>query len=185
MIEPVRASQLLIALCATAIAGSVACRKPAPGNAAIGAEVSANASPSDTAPVAILDRGPCRGFCPTYHVTLYADGTVKFDGRKNVQAIGLHQGTANIAAIQNFLSAARAEGFAALDASYEMDSAGCGQYVTDLPVSSIAVRVGSTLKTVRHDPGCRGAPQLLTSLEFRLDSIANTARWVTGNGEKK
>ena len=35
-----------------------------------------------------LERGPCYGTCPVYRVTIYGDGTVRYDGTNHVRVTG-------------------------------------------------------------------------------------------------
>jgi hypothetical protein len=135
---------------------------------------------ADTALVASLERGPCRGFCPTYRVDVYADGRVKFDGTRNVQSTGPQRKTISSQSVQGLARAIESSGFASADTAYMFESPGCGQYHTDLPVSVLSARVGARMKTIRHDPGCQSAPGFLKSLAARIDSVAGTSLWITG-----
>lgn len=169
-----RASVLqLVAL--TLMATSVACKR----NATV------DAAALDSSLVASLERGPCRGTCPVYRVELYGDGKVRFDGKQHVGTIGTRNGSTTPAAIQDFMRSVAASDFASADTSFVMGSAGCGSYATDLPVSVLSIKVGSRLKTIQHDPGCRNAPKFLRVLAAQLDTAAGIAGWIASPGEKK
>ena len=157
------------------IATSAACKK----NATV------DAVALDSSLVASLERGPCRGTCPVYRVELYGDGKVRFDGKQHVGTIGARNGSTTAAAVQGFMRSVAASAFASADTLFMMGSAGCGSYATDLPVSVLSIKVGSRLKTIQHDPGCRNAPKFLRVLAAQLDTAAGVAGWIVGPGEKK
>lgn len=157
------------------IATSVACKKTA----------TVDAVALDSSLVASLERGPCRGTCPVYRVELYGDGKVRFDGKQHVGTIGTRNGSTTTAAIRDFMRSVAASEFASADTVFMMGSAGCGSYATDLPVSVLSIKVGSRLKTIQHDPGCRNAPKFLRVLAAQLDTAAGVAVWIALPGEKK
>ena len=157
------------------VASSAACKKSA----------TVDAVALDSSLVASLERGPCRGSCPVYRVELYGDGKVRFDGKQHVGTIGSRNGNTPTAAVQGFMRSVAASEFASADTLFMMGSAGCGSYATDLPVSVLSIKVGSRLKTIQHDPGCRNAPKFLRVLAAQLDTAAGVAGWIVGPGEKK
>lgn len=140
---------------------------------------------TDTSLVMSLERGPCRGRCPVYRVDVYGDGKVRFDGKQHVGSLGAQSGTAPVEAVQALVRSIQSGEFATVDTSFVMGSAGCGQYVADLPMSKISAKVGAQMKTVTNDPGCRNAPRFLRTLEAQIDSVARTAQWIAGNGAAK
>ena len=137
----------------------------------------------DSSLVMSLERGPCRGRCPVYRVDVYGDGKVRFDGKQYVGTIGAQNGTAPAAAVQDLLRTIQNSEFSSVDTSFVMGSAACGQYMPDLPMSKLSAKLGTQMKTVHHDPGCRNAPRFLRTLEAQVDSVARTARWIAGNGD--
>ena len=141
------------------------------------------ATSPDTTLVASLERGPCRGFCPAYRVDVFADGRVRFLGERNVERTGAQARTIPLTAVHALMREIESSGFAAADTAYVHESPGCGRYHTDLPVSVLTARVGTRMKTIRHDPGCQGAPGFLQTLQARVDSVAGTSLWITGKGE--
>ena len=157
------------------LAGSYACKKPA----------TVAAPAMDSSLIASLDRGPCQGRCPVYRVELYGSGRVKFDGKQHVASTGVRDGTATSSGVQSFMRAVAASQFATVDTSFVMGSAACGSYVTDLPMMTLSIKVGSRMKSVQYDIGCRNAPKFLRTLEAQLDTTAGTAAWIAGKGEKK
>ena len=131
-----------------------------------------------------LERQPCYGRCPEYVVELFADGRVRYEGRKNVATLG--EKTANIAAgdVTALLKQFADSGFATADSAYVDGSPNCGQYHTDGPQVILAALVGSQLKSVHIDTGCTGRPKYLTALATQVDSVARIAAWI-GSGDNK
>jgi len=134
-------------------------------------------------PVVRLERGACFGRCPQYAVDLFEDGSVRFDGRKNVDSLGTYQASIKAKAVsglqKEFVSAA----FESADSVYAMGSPRCGQYVTDGPQMVLSALIGKALRTVRLDTGCTGAPRFLKTLAARVDSVARTTVWINTNRE--
>lgn len=147
-----------------------------------GAQGSSSDSTAAGPLVAALERGACRGTCPVYRVEVYGDGRVRFEGRDHVAHLGLQTSNVPTVAVRELVEAIQASQFAVADTAYVMNSASCGQYATDLPVSTLSARVGSRVKRVERDPGCRNAPTFLRALEAKVDSVAGSARWVSGTG---
>lgn len=171
MTPRIRCQQVLAAV--LLVSGS-ACARTTPAASAGG----------DSAVVVSLERGPCRGFCPEYHVDVYADGMVRFVGRKNVANAGVQTRTVSAAMVKSLLDRIASSGFATADSAYMYGRPVCGPYITDLPVVTVTAQVASGMKTVQHDPGCSGAPAFLKSIEARIDSVAGTSAWVTGGGTR-
>ncbi|MGV3708987.1 MAG: DUF6438 domain-containing protein [Gemmatimonas sp.] len=147
---------------------------------------SADAAPLDSSLVASLERGPCFGRCPVYKVELYGDGRVRYEGMRFVKDTGKREGATSTAEVQKYLRAVSATQFASADSAYTMENkSACGNFSTDMPVAVLTVKLAGGLKTVRHDPGCRGAPEYLRTLEAQLDTVTRSATWISGNGEQK
>jgi hypothetical protein len=155
---------LLVAASATLVA---ACARPAtPG-------------PSAAAAVRItLERGPCFGTCPVYSVTLDGSGAVLFEGRRFVADTGISTGRVPPARIDSLVAALTAGRYFDFADRYTAGEPGCERYATDLPSVITEVRAGGRTKRVEHDHGCMEAPQALTVLEGRIDSVAGVARWI-------
>ncbi len=167
-----RRSRVTIALCAM-MSAVLACRSnPAPDATAASVAVR-------------LERGPCFGNCAEYVVEIFDDGTVRFDGRKNVNALGAQRGSIAVSAVralqQQFVSA----GFASLDTAYVEGAKGCGRFLSDGPRTVIGARSSTTMKIVQHDAGCTTAPRVLGALAAQVDSVARTSAWTTGTGGNK
>lgn len=180
-------TSLAAALC-IALAACTQKAQPNADSAGSSAGAAANISPAaavDTSLVMTLERGPCRGTCPVYRVDLYADGKVRFDGKQHVGKTGMQNGTADVAQVGDLLRKFQGEEFSKVDTLFDMGSPACGSYIPDLPYSKVSAKVGTGMKTVHHDPGCRNAPPFLRTLEAQIDSVARTAQWIAGTGDAK
>ncbi len=136
-----------------------------------------------TTPVVRLERGACFGRCPQYAVDVFENGSVRFDGRKNVDSLGAHHASVKAKAVSALQKEFASAAFASADSVYGMGSPGCGQYVTDGPQMVISAMIGKTMHTVKLDTGCTGAPRFLKMLAARVDSVARTSVWINTNGE--
>jgi hypothetical protein len=142
------------------------------------AQPAVTAAGSDTTLVVAVERAPCFGFCPVYSVELFESGRVKFTGERNVAVVGTATDTISAAAVDSLKRLISESGFAAFDTAYVLDSPGCGQYATDMPVITLKARVNDALKTVRHELGCRGGPAAIASIAARVDTVTGTAKWI-------
>ena len=172
-------------LTAFSLAATAGCtqKSAAVADTAATAVAPAIANAVDTSMVVALERGPCRGRCPVYRVELYGDGNVRFEGKQYVARMGAQRGTTTPAAIQELLRGINASEFTTIDTSFVMGSAACGQYMPDLPMSTLSAKIGTQIKRVQLDPGCKNAPRSLRAFEAQVDSIAQTAKWIAGAGD--
>src|SRR5262245_5599714 len=88
------------------------------------------AQPAPGEPVIKIQRFPCYGRCPEYIVELFADGRVRYQGKRSVATLG--EKTASIPAgdVTLLLKAFADSGFAKADSAYVEGSTHCGQYHT-------------------------------------------------------
>jgi Domain of unknown function (DUF6438) len=132
-----------------------------------------------------LERGPCFGRCPEYVVEILDDGTVRFEGKKNVASTGAKRSTIAVTAVRALQQQFTTAGFAALDSAYVEGAKGCGRYLPDGPRTVLGARGSTSMKSVQHDAGCTSAPRVLQTLAAQVDSVARTSAWVTGTGGSK
>lgn len=125
-----------------------------------------------------LERTACFGTCPVYRVSIAGNGAVTFEGRRHVRREGVATARIGPAQVRGLLAAVEEAGFFSLADRYEYGEPTCAEYATDNPSAITSIAVGGRTKTVRHDYGCSGAPEQLTVLEARIDSIANSNRWI-------
>ena len=136
--------------------------------------------PRDT--LITLERTPCFGECPSYKLTISADGTVVYEGRQDVKQSGTIKSRISRAQIKQLVAEFERVNYFSLRDSYSGEV--CPETWTDHPSAVTSLRLNGRSKTVRHYHGCKGLAELakLTDLERRIDRIVNTARWVNGAG---
>src|SRR5258708_17436292 len=127
-----------------------------------------------------LERGVCFGTCPSYIVTLAADGTVTWEGRDFVKTKG--KATAHIKP-EDFNKLVREFErikFATLDDKYQPGTPSCGPSATDMPSAQTSIHLNGKTKSVLHYYGCRDSEVLraLTALERKIDEVIDTAKWI-------
>lgn len=118
-----------------------------------------------------LERGPCYGSCPVYGVTLYGDGTVRYDGKDHVRIRGSQTAVIAPDAVKSLVEEIERNGFYSLNDAYTQVS------VTDAPSAVLYVATDGKKKQVRHYLGDFKAPKILQVLENRVDELAGTGRW--------
>jgi hypothetical protein len=134
--------------------------------------------PPDT--LITLERTPCYGTCPSYKLTISADGSVVFEGLRFVKKIGAAQSKISQDDVKNLIEKFDEIEYFKLRNRYQDPNDGCDEYVTDNPSANTSIRLNGKSKSVRHYYGCRG-PQVLealTKLEEAIDIAANTAQWL-------
>ncbi|MFL6282250.1 MAG: DUF6438 domain-containing protein [Pyrinomonadaceae bacterium] len=139
----------------------------------------AQAVPRDT--VITLERTECFGTCPVYKVSVSADGTVTFDGKKNVEKKGVATGKINEAEVGRLVAGFEAVNYFSLRDAYTPRSGNCPEVATDLPSANTSITTGGKSKAVQHYHGCRGSKEELeglTELENKIDEAADTRQWV-------
>ena len=177
MTQPRAWSRMLVMAASASFAGACA-RPPSPEPSAAGPSAAAGQGGADSAVRITLERGPCFGTCPVYSVTLDGSGAVLFEGRRFVADTGISTARVPPARIDSLVAELTAGGYFDFADRYRAGEPGCEQYATDLPSVNTEVRAGSRSKRIEHDHGCMEAPQALTTLEGRIDSVAGVARWI-------
>lgn len=177
MTRPRLSTRTLLVAASAALA--VACARPAtPGPSAARPSGTAGQPTTDSAVRITLERGPCFGTCPVYSVTLDGSGAVLFEGRRFVADTGISTGRVPPVRIDSLVAELTAGGYFAFADRYAAGEPGCERYATDLPSVITEVRAGGRSKRIEHDHGCMEAPQALTALEGRIDSVAGVASWI-------
>ncbi len=115
-----------------------------------------------------LGLGPCFGPCPVYAVTLMGDGTLKFNGGRNVLFSGRHVTHVSPDLARTLLEKFRQAGFTAARDEYGFNE--------DMPMAVTTVMVGQKVKSIMGD-----APPEIRKASEDLRALAE--RWVIGNDE--
>lgn len=124
--------------------------------------------PIGTADVIELTRGYCFGSCPVYTVQVRGDGTVTWHGKKYVAVRGEAAGRIQVSEARDLISSFRSNGFWNLCGSYRRP-------ITDQATVSTRLSIAGQTKSVLNYADA--APEWLSKLEGRIDSIADTHRW--------
>lgn len=123
-----------------------------------------------------LERTACFGFCPIYKITIHGDGTVEYDGERNVTVTGHQTSQLTQAQLAELVAAFQQAGYFDLKENYTAP-------VTDLPSTITSFSFEGRSKLITNYGGCtidssERAPQALCDLEAKIDSLANSAQWV-------
>jgi hypothetical protein len=122
-----------------------------------------------------LERGPCFGTCPVYKVTLYGDGTVRYDGKDHVRVMGSQTAVIAPDKVKELAEEIERSGFFSLRDSYTEVS------VTDAPLVVVYVAIDGKKMQVKHYLGDFKAPKALEALESKVDEVAGTGRWTAAS----
>lgn len=120
--------------------------------------------------LASLERTTCYGDCPYYEVKVYSNGVVVYNGRKNVEYLGLHEGVLSQNKIRQLLEKAKSVGYAYLENKYPIKGLG----IIDFPVCITSVKEGERKKMVynRND-----SPQGLIEYQNFFDELIEDVEW--------
>ena len=141
-----------------------------------------------------LTRSACFGSCPDYKVSIDGAGNVVFSTReapadpvsgvhrefsfgRGVLVEGVHRATIDRATLDALIAQFRDARFFGLKKEYFYS-------VTDNPTQVVRFASGGSEMTVTDYVGtAAGLPPAAKALEQAIDAAADTARWVSGNGE--
>ena len=130
--------------------------------------------------VITLQRGACEKRCAVYKIVVFADGTLIYDGQYYVHRIGLVLDKVDVAAIRRLIEDFQAINYFNLEDEYGYRSEeGCSSILSDAPVAITSIVTGGKSKSIIHHHRCVGPiPGQLTHLEDKIDTLANTVRWI-------
>lgn len=130
-----------------------------------------NAQESDVKPVITLQRTPCFGTCPVYTISIFADGTVVYNGENHVTVTGEQTSQIDPATVELMVKAFEDAGYFDWKEAYDMMN------VTDLPgVITSVTRDGETHQINRYT-GDYTAPLALPFLEQWIDIMTTSNLW--------
>lgn len=119
-----------------------------------------------------LERQPCFGACPVYTITIYADGTVVYNGERFVEVEGEQTSSIPPETVEKLVTIFEEAGY------FDWEDEYVEQTVTDLPyVVTSVTRDGETKQITRYT-GDTNAPIELPYLENWIDEIVNSQQWV-------
>jgi hypothetical protein len=123
------------------------------------------------APLITMERTQCKGMCAEYKLSIYADGTVIYEGKANVSKAGFWRATVPKERVDELAAQFDRIGFTALQPSY-------GGGLSQNPVAILSYRHSDSTKTVSHDEGSPFSPKALTALEDEVDNAVQSVNWV-------
>ena len=131
-------------------------------------------------PVITLERGACFGSCPVYKLSIFADGSVEYEGKEFVRVKGKAKGQITTEALEELVREFEKIDYFKLDDNYQPGNKNCPEGWTDYPSAITSLNGKEKQKTIRHYHGCKGSTVLdqLTALEDKIDEVVNTKRWI-------
>ena len=127
-----------------------------------------------------MHRSGCYGPCPIYTVTANADGSVSFDGERDVKVKGTSSGSITKDDYDYLVRSIKRLQFSTWRDQYRFEKDGCKSVWTDNPTVDIVVATKSSKKHVSYYYGCRGfaLPSKIDLLSRIIDDVADTQKWV-------
>ncbi len=121
-----------------------------------------------------LKRTSCYGKCPVYHIKLYSNGTVTYDGKANVEKIGNYVSYCEPESIEAVFTAAAEANYFVLRSQYPED----GRKISDLPKTITYLKRDGLEKRVIDN---FDAPANLVDFEKWLEVFFNDLEWSSSN----
>ncbi len=121
-----------------------------------------------------LWRDACFGPCAVYDLVIHDDGSVGYNGYRNVERKGAQQGQADPVALKALRKRLQRPSFSKLVGDYWVNSPSCGHWTSDMAKVVIAVWSQGRWQLIKHDYGCHAAPHELHNLEDQIDKAART-----------
>ncbi|AFL86574.1 hypothetical protein Terro_0224 [Terriglobus roseus DSM 18391] len=124
-----------------------------------------------------LESTVCGGRCPGYTVTLHGDGRVEYTGVSYVLVPGTHVAHIDRKAVRDLLDEFRRADFLSARPRYVAD-------VTHASAQTITLRYeGKEWQVYSYFGFSAGLPEVVGSLQEKIDKATGTERWVAGNAE--
>jgi len=130
-----------------------------------------NTVPFTPTVVAGLKREACYGKCPAFELKLYSDGTVKYNGKANVQNLGCFIAYAGKQMVVEIQTRAEAIGYFNLNDQYPLAGK---QQIYDVPKTTTFIKVDGREHRIsnRHD-----SPPALFKFENYIESLIENLTW--------
>ena len=117
-----------------------------------------------------LERTMCFGTCPAYRVSVRDDGTVTYEGREHTKVSGQATWKIDPAAVRALAKEMQDAGYFELQDEYRA-------MVTDHPTVYTSLTIGGRTKKIQDYVA---GPPKLKDLELRIDEVAGTKKYVSG-----
>jgi hypothetical protein len=127
-----------------------------------------------------IKRDACDGSCPTYSMTVFADGTYFWLGEENVAKKGYLYGKFQVNKYEQAMQVLNAAKYQEYRDRYHFKEDGCKEVWTDNPAVHILVKTLSSTKEISYYHGCRGFTKEseLHKLEKKIDEIFETNKLI-------
>ncbi|HYX72040.1 MAG TPA: DUF6438 domain-containing protein [Nitrososphaera sp.] len=139
--------------------------------------------PRDT--VITLERTECFGTCPSYKLSISANGKVVFIGQRFVKKTGKFESRITQDQLKQLVSEFERINYFSLKDDYGwtvtyQPSEDCPEWWTDHPTAYTSITINGKTKKVGHYDGCKGTDTVkkLAELENRIDEIVGTKQWI-------
>ena len=121
-----------------------------------------------------LQRSPCFGYCATFKIELFADGTARYNGFAHVKRLGDYIAKADAAFMKRIADKALSIKYLSLLNKYPVGDIA----IADVPTTTTYVRIGSDGKRIinNYDP-----PKELREFEQWLETEFETLNWQKAN----
>jgi hypothetical protein len=138
--------------------------------------------------VITLQRQMCLGPCPVYSILIYGNGTGVYEGKMNVNLIGIQEFTLSEEQLEELVEAFDSIHYFSLDEFYSVN-------VFDVSITATSITFQGHSKAVGHSGGCVDhavptfttdvpeyfryypAPQVVCDLEQTIEEIVNVEQW--------
>jgi hypothetical protein len=152
-------------------------------NQSVSQAVLKNEIPKDT--IISLERTRCFGTCPSYKLTISANGTVVFEGHQYVKQKGRVKDHISEDKLRELISEFEKINYFSSRNKYEDEADGCPVTATDMSSAITGIRISGRTKVISHYLGCwekdahfKVYPRELFLLENKIDEIVGTKKWV-------
>jgi len=122
---------------------------------------------------------------PAYRISIFADGTVIFDGKERTKTKGPLHTKIGKEELSRLLAEFERIHFSSLRNHYSAAEDGCGIVATDESFAVITLSLRNKTKSIEHYYGCWERdppnvvfPQELFKLETMIDEVTNSKQWL-------
>ena len=121
-----------------------------------------------------LERTPCFGACRAYSIKIYRSGFATYDGRMNVDLMGVHSTRVSRAMMEDLLTRSEGSGFFGMNDKYDAQ-------VTDLPSTIMRIASNGRDKKVVARVG---TPPAFKALAEYAEGQLLPLKWAPGAAEE-
>jgi hypothetical protein len=118
-----------------------------------------------------VERTMCFGWCPVYHLSIYGNGKVVYEGRYYVRVEGTRTTYIQKSKVRELVAAFEKVKFYEFDDQYLLGG-------SDLPSVLVSIDLEGKSKTIDIDGAEMIAPEEIADLIRQIEETVNVARWV-------